>query len=213
MSRLRPAMSAPRRPTKATSPPSAAIQAATLSPEPPPCMVTLAGVPLPRASASRAWATVSVIRSPMTTTRAILGPHLAVLIWADSPPDPCPLRTTSYGIGQQPPLTSAQADITSRIGTEHAAAAPIVTGLLSSPGGLSGRQRDDPAGHHQFRLLRLGGQRLVEPPELVAEQPPGRRPGHHAQPGLVADRHHVGFGLPPRAGQPGHPDRQPGRRF
>src|ERR1700733_1015332 len=91
MSRLRPAMSAPRRPTKATSPPSAAIQAATLAPEPPPCMVTLAGVSLPRASASRAWATVSVIRSPMTTTRAILGPHLAVLIWADSPLRPLPL--------------------------------------------------------------------------------------------------------------------------
>ena len=72
MSRLRPAMSAPRRPTKATSPPSAAIQAAMLAPEPPPCMVTAAGVSLPRASGSIAWATVSVIRSPMTTTRAIL---------------------------------------------------------------------------------------------------------------------------------------------
>ena len=34
--------------------------------------LTAAGVSLPRASASRAWATVSVIRSPMTTTRAIL---------------------------------------------------------------------------------------------------------------------------------------------
>jgi sugar/nucleoside kinase (ribokinase family) len=36
-------MSAPRRPTKATSPPSAAIQAAMLAPEPPPCMVTHKG--------------------------------------------------------------------------------------------------------------------------------------------------------------------------
>jgi len=71
MSRFRPAMSAPRRPTKATSPPSAAIQAAMLAPDPPPCIVTLAGVSLPRASGSIAWATVSVIRSPMTTTRAI----------------------------------------------------------------------------------------------------------------------------------------------
>ena len=50
---------------------SAAIQAAMLAAEPPPCMVTEAGVSLPRASASLAWATVSVIRSPMTTTRAI----------------------------------------------------------------------------------------------------------------------------------------------
>src|SRR5262249_6605925 len=47
-------------------------QAATFAPEPPPCMVTVAGVSLPRASGSMAWATVSVIRSPMTTMRAIV---------------------------------------------------------------------------------------------------------------------------------------------
>jgi hypothetical protein len=35
-------------------------------------MVTFAGVSLPRASGSVARATASVIRSPMTTTRAIL---------------------------------------------------------------------------------------------------------------------------------------------
>ncbi len=40
--------------SNATSPPSAAIQAAMLAPEPPPCMVTLAGVSLPRASGSAA---------------------------------------------------------------------------------------------------------------------------------------------------------------
>src|ERR1051326_8538660 len=72
MSRLRPAMSAPRRPTNATSAPSAASHAATFAPEPPPCMVTVAGVSLPRASGSVAWATVSVIKSPMTTMRAIV---------------------------------------------------------------------------------------------------------------------------------------------
>src|SRR5260370_14394703 len=72
MSRLRPGMSAPRRPMNATSAPSAASHAATFAPDPPPCMVTVAGVSLPRASGSIAWATVSVIRSPMTTMRAIV---------------------------------------------------------------------------------------------------------------------------------------------
>jgi hypothetical protein len=72
MSRLRPAMSAPRRPTNATSAPSAASHAAVFAPEPPPWVVTLAGVSLPRASGSVACATVSVIKSPMTTMRAIV---------------------------------------------------------------------------------------------------------------------------------------------
>ena len=54
MSRLRPAMSAPRRPTNATSAPSTASQAAMFAPEPPPCMVTVAGVSLPLASGSAA---------------------------------------------------------------------------------------------------------------------------------------------------------------
>src|ERR1700728_3194389 len=72
MSRFRPAMSATRRPMNATSAPSAAGHAATLAPEPPPCVVTLAGVSLPRASGSVAWATVSVIKSPMTTMRAMV---------------------------------------------------------------------------------------------------------------------------------------------
>src|SRR3984957_5439441 len=65
-------MSAPRRPMNATSAPSAAAQAATLAPDPPPCVVTLAGVSLPRASGSVACATVSVIKSPMTTMRAMV---------------------------------------------------------------------------------------------------------------------------------------------
>src|SRR5215469_2664662 len=69
MSRLRPAMSAPRRPTKATSAPSTASQAAMFAPEPPPCIVTVAGVSLPLASGAVACATVSVMRSPTTTTR------------------------------------------------------------------------------------------------------------------------------------------------
>src|ERR1700722_1673415 len=72
MSRFRPAMSAPRRPMKATSAPSAPSQAATWAPEPPRCVVTFAGVSLPRARGSVAWATVSVIKSPMTTMRAII---------------------------------------------------------------------------------------------------------------------------------------------
>src|ERR1700728_64130 len=72
MSRFRPAMSAPRRPMNATSAPSAAAHAATFAPEPPPCVVTLAGVSLPRASGSVACATVSVIKSPMTTMRAMV---------------------------------------------------------------------------------------------------------------------------------------------
>src|SRR3984957_17502094 len=72
MSRFRPAMSAPRRPMNATSAPSADAHAATLAPEPPPCVVTLAGVSLPRASGSVACATVSVIKSPMTTMRAMV---------------------------------------------------------------------------------------------------------------------------------------------
>src|SRR5580700_2853232 len=72
MSRFRPAMSAPRRPMNATSAPSAAAHAATLAPEPPPCVVTLAGVSLPRANGSVACATVSVIKSPMTTMRAMV---------------------------------------------------------------------------------------------------------------------------------------------
>src|ERR1700733_14923508 len=72
MSRFRPAMSAPRRPMNATSAPSAPSQAATLAPEPPPCVVTFAGVSLPRASGSVACATVSVIKSPMTTMRAMV---------------------------------------------------------------------------------------------------------------------------------------------
>ena len=49
MSRFRPAMSEPRRPTKATSTPSTASQEATLAPDPPPCIVTAAGVSLPLA--------------------------------------------------------------------------------------------------------------------------------------------------------------------
>src|ERR1700748_220737 len=72
MSRLRPAMSAPRRPTNATSAPSTASHAAMLAPEPPPCIVTVAGVSLPFARGSAAWATVSVIRSPTTTTRVMI---------------------------------------------------------------------------------------------------------------------------------------------
>ena len=54
MSRFRPAMSAPRRPTNATSAPSTASQAAMFAPEPPPCMVTVAGVSLPLARGSAA---------------------------------------------------------------------------------------------------------------------------------------------------------------
>src|SRR5260370_22724868 len=72
MSLLRPAMSAPRLPTNATSAPSTAIQAAMLAPEPPPCMVTVAGVSLPLTSGNAAWATASVMRSPTTTTRVIV---------------------------------------------------------------------------------------------------------------------------------------------
>src|SRR3984957_5883234 len=72
MSRFRPAMSAPRRPMHAPQAPSADAHAATLAPEPPPGVVTLAGVSLPRASGSVACATVSVIKSPMTTMRAMV---------------------------------------------------------------------------------------------------------------------------------------------
>src|SRR6516225_9457017 len=76
MSRLRPAMSAPRRPTNATSAPSTASQAAMFAPDPPPCMLTVAGVSLLLASGSIACATVSVMRSPMTTTRVNADHHL-----------------------------------------------------------------------------------------------------------------------------------------
>src|SRR6266700_4372352 len=76
MSLLRHAISAPGRATKATSAPSTASHAAMFAPEPPPCMVTVAGVSLLLASGNIAWATVSVIRSPMTTTRVNADHHL-----------------------------------------------------------------------------------------------------------------------------------------
>src|SRR5215467_14687306 len=76
MSLLRPAMSAPRRPTNATSAPSTASHAAMFAPDPPPCMVTVAGVSLLLARGNIAWATVSVMRSPMTTTRVNADHHL-----------------------------------------------------------------------------------------------------------------------------------------
>src|SRR5919108_3012837 len=71
MSRLRPAMSAPRRPTNADSTPATASQEATFAPEPPPCIVTVAGVSPPLDSGNAARATASVIKSPITTTRVI----------------------------------------------------------------------------------------------------------------------------------------------
>src|SRR5215467_4234254 len=107
MSLLRPAMSAPRRPTKATSVPSIASQAAILAPDPPPCIVTVAGVSLLFAKGSLAWATVSVMRSPMTTTRANAVHHLAHLthdpggLWGGCPDarpqEPCDIELNSFG--------------------------------------------------------------------------------------------------------------------
>src|SRR5260370_6320444 len=199
MSRFRPAMSAPRRPTNATSPPSAAIQAAMLAPEPPPCIVTLAGVSLPRASGSVAWATASVIRSPMTTTRAILSITSS------------PGRRSYYGSGGGLGWPARPADITA--GWPRNAPPPrychrTVIRLCSSPASLLFPQREHAAGHDQFGLLGFGRQRLVQPPELVPEQPPGWCRGHHPKPRLVADRHHVGAGLPPGAEQFRDPPRQ-----
>ena len=95
------------------------------------------------------------------------------------------------------------------------------TPSLAVPCASARPQRQDPSRHDQFGFLRLGGQRLVQPAELVPEQPPRGRRGHHAQPGLVTDRDDVGAGLPPRPDQlrgpgrqfvPGPAPRQPRRR-
>src|SRR6266496_1719418 len=199
MSRFRPAMSAPRRPTNATSPPSAAIQAAMLAPEPPPCMVTFAGVSLPRASGSVAWATASVIRSPMTTTRAIL-------VITSSPATGL---TTVAASGPGSPAAQQTTRLDARVTrSPRKDCHRTVTRFGPLPCPSPGVQRQHAPGHDQFGLLRFGRQHLVQPPELVPEQPPGRRRGHHAQPGLVAHRDDVGTGLPPRADQFGDPARQ-----
>ena len=71
ISRVRPVMSEPRRPTNVVSVPSTDNQDAMLAPEPPPYMTTEAGVSLPLANGWNARATASVIRSPITTTRVI----------------------------------------------------------------------------------------------------------------------------------------------
>ena len=56
-------------------------------------MVTVAGVSLPRASGSIAWATVSVIRSPMTTMRAIvIITSLSQITRRQASPCPAPVR-------------------------------------------------------------------------------------------------------------------------
>src|SRR5689334_15299333 len=193
MSRLRPAMSAPRRPTNATSPPSAAIQAAMFAPEPPPCMVTFAGVSLPRASGSVARATASVIRSPMTTTRAIL------VITSSPATDP----TTVAARGPGPPAAGAdiRAGCPGNTQPAHRLSSDRYQARFNYRGCPLFPQGQDASGHDQFGLLRLGRQRLVQPPELVPEQPSGGGRGHHAEPGLVTHRDHVAAGLPPRADQ------------
>src|SRR4051794_16724121 len=93
MSRLRPVMSAPRRPMKATSEPSTASQLAMLAPEPPPCMVTTAGVSLALARGNLARATASVMRSPTTTTRVMMSPPCQLLV--EEEPGPAGGATTS----------------------------------------------------------------------------------------------------------------------
>src|SRR5580698_449477 len=200
MSRLRPAMSAPRRPTNATSPPSAAIQAAMLAPDPPPCMVTLAWVSLPRASGSLAWATASVIRSPMTTTRAIL----VITPSLSGPRRVRPQASTVASAASAGQRADQTAELYDHV-TRHKGV--IVTILL--PGGVlfPGVQRENPPGDDQFRLFRLGRQRLIEPPQFVPEQPPGGRGRHHPHPCLVAHRDHQGPGLPPRRDELGDPIR------
>src|SRR6478672_8102644 len=144
MSRLRPAMSAPRRPTNATSPPSAAIQAAMFAPEPPPCMVTFAGVSLPRASGSVARATASVIRSPMTTTRAIL-------VITSSPG-----RRSYYRSGQRASLASGQADIGQDTRVTRAPHGDCHRTVIQRHA-FPGLQRHNAPGYDQFSLLGLGG--------------------------------------------------------
>src|ERR1700722_8194876 len=115
MSRFRPAMPAPRRPMNATSAPSADAHAATLAPEPPPCVVTLAGVSLPRASGSVAGATVSVIKS----LSGGQGPELSRRCVVAGSRRPEPDQGTPYGIFPSPMLATA-AGGSYRIGNSRA---------------------------------------------------------------------------------------------
>src|SRR5260370_35891957 len=147
-------MSAPRLPTNATSAPSTAIQAAMFAPEPPPCMVTVAGVSLPLTSGNAAWATACGMMSPTTPTRVIVThssrARTAIL---------------SGGGSGGPPAG-------------HTAGECDSSDSVEKPNSFrSSWQREHSARYHKNGFLGFRGEQLVEAAQLVAESAAAFRGG------------------------------------
>src|SRR6266571_3994572 len=176
MSLFRPAISAPRLPTNATSAPSTAIQDAMLAPEPPPCMVTVAAVSLPLTKGNAARATASVMRSPTTTTRVIVVTTSSRARTANGPAGPRASGSSGTAREHRYPWAS-----TPRL-------ARFSCSVEKTNSFRSSWQREQPARYHKKGFFGLAGQQLIKAAEFVSKDTPAACIRDNARSRLLAYR-------------------------
>src|SRR6266702_3564017 len=189
MSLFRPAISAPRLPTNATSAPSTAIHDAMLAPEPPPCMVTVAAVSLPLTKGNAARATASVMRSPTTTTRVIVVTTSSRARTANGPAGPRASGSSGTAREHRYPWAS-----TPRL-------ARFSCSVEKTNSFRSSWQREQPARYHKKGFFGLAGQQLIKAAEFVSKDTPAACIRDNARSRLLAHRDDVAARVPPGGGK------------